>query len=108
MPEKKTKKTRVVHVHDTPKWLRTLAFVSVMLLGLGIVVATILGVFKNKFPNVARVGHYIQRVAIAIGLIVPMFWSYYEARTRGTTWFVLWLVAVILITVFYIWGFWVF
>ena len=108
MPEKKTKKTRTVYVHDAPKWLRTLAFAAVMLLGLGIAVATILGVFKSKFPSVARVGHYIQRVAIAIGLIVPMFWSYYEARHRGNTWFVLWLVAVILITVFYIWGFWVF
>lgn len=97
--------TRVVHVHDAPKWLRTLAFVSVMIMGLGIAVATILGKISSDF---SRVGNWIQRIAIAIGLIVPMFWSYYEARMRGTVWFVLWIISIILIVVFYVWGFWVF
>ena len=111
MATKKTTKTRVVHVHDAPKWLRTLAFVSVMIMGLGIAIAVILGkidVWSKGHTHFAGVGNWIQRIAIAIGLIVPMFWSYYEARTRGQTWFVLWIIAIILITVFYIWGFWVF
>lgn len=82
-------------------WLALFSFIAVMLMGLGIAIGVILG---NWVSGAASVGNWIKNIAIAIGLLVPMFYSFYEARRQGTVWFVLWVIAVILIIVFYILG----
>lgn len=93
--------TRRSTVRTEAGWLRMFAFISVMLMGLGIAVGVVLGKINGNFIGV---GNWIKNIAIAIGLIVPLFYSYYEARRHSVVWFVLWIIAVILIVVFYIWG----
>jgi ABC-type xylose transport system permease subunit len=69
-----------------------------MLLGLALLLSWILSALGLS-TDVAR---WIENIAIAIALIIPLFLSYYEARRRGTAWFVLWIIAVILVIVFYV------
>ncbi len=80
-------------------WLALFSFIAVMLLGLALAISLVLGKWVNGAESVAA---WIQRIAIAIALVVPLIYSYYEARRHGTVWFVLWVIAVILIVVFYI------
>lgn len=81
-------------------YLGLFSFIAVMLLGLGIFLGWLLPVMKVT-GNIASV---IKQIAIAIALIVPLIYSYYEARRHGTVWFVLWVIATILVVVFYILG----
>lgn len=85
-------------------WLRFFAFLAVMLLGLGLAVGIIFSNINVSWGVSA--GNWIQRIAIAISLPIPMILSFQEAWNKRTVWRVLWVIAVILIVVFYIWGFW--
>lgn len=106
MATKKTKTTRTTTQYTEyriPRACKQLAFVAVLLMGLGIAIGVVLGFFEPC----ARVGRWIKDIAIAIGLIGLCWVSYYEARRprhNRTTWFCLWVVAVILVVVFYILG----
>lgn len=82
-------------------WLGLFSFVSVMLLGLAITLTVLLGRFVD---DISQITSLIEKIAIAIALVVPLVFSYREARRHGTAWFVLWIIAVILIIVFYILG----
>ena len=96
---KKTK-TRHTYTYSVPKACRVLSFISVMLMGLGIAIGVVFGFFDA----LAAVGNYIKSIAIAIGLVGLCWISYYEARVHGQKWFIAWVVAVVLIVVFYILG----
>lgn len=79
-------------------WLGLFAFISVMLLALGIALGWILPALKVA-TDVARI---LKDIAIGIALVIPAIYSFYEARRRGIVWFVLWVIAIILVAVFYI------
>ncbi len=79
-------------------WLKLLAFIAVMLLGLALMLSFIL----NKLGLATDVASWIERVAVAIALVTPLFLSYYKARSLGTAWFVLWIIATVLVVVFYV------
>ena len=98
----KRTKTKTQHTYTVPKLVRTLSFISVLLLGLGVVIGVIFG----WIPSLAGVGGWIKSIAMTIGIIVLCWYSFYEARTYGykSTWFIVWLVAVIVIVVFCILG----
>lgn len=98
---KKTK-TRTTYTRSAGSWLSVFSYIAVMLLGLGITISVVFGWINNATIN--GVAAWIKHIAIAIALIVPLFYSYYEARRHGTTWFILWIVAVILVVVFYVLG----
>ncbi|MDE6398627.1 MAG: hypothetical protein K2L51_04840 [Clostridiales bacterium] len=103
MATKKTKTTRTTtqtRVYTVPKICKVLSFIAVMLMGLGIAIGVVLGFIESC----ASIGNWIKSIAIAIGLIALCWYSYYEARLHGRTWFALWVVAVVLIVVFYILG----
>lgn len=86
-------------VRSNSSWLSVLSYVAVMLLGLALTITFICKMTKLSAGNVP---YYIERVALAIAIIVPVFLSYYEARRKTTVWFVLWVIATVLIVVFYI------
>lgn len=100
MATKRTKTTTQTRVYTVPKICKVLSFVAVMLMGLGIAIGVVLGFFDSC----ARVGNLIKSIATTIGLIALCWYSYYEARIHGKTWFTLWVVAVVLIVVFQILG----
>ena len=97
---KQTKKTTQTRVYTVPKLCKVLSFVAVMLMGLGIAIGVVLGFFEPF----AAIGNWIKNIAIAIGMIALCWYSYYEARLHGQTWFILWIIAVILVVVFYVLG----
>ncbi len=94
-----TRRTRT-RTYSIPRILKMLSFVSVMLLALAIAIGVVLG----WFPKVAAIGGWIKNIALLIGVIVLCWYSFYDAVTRSRTWFILWIVAVVLIVVFYILG----
>jgi hypothetical protein len=69
-----------------------------MLLGL----ALLLSFIFNRVGINTTIVWIIERVAIAIAIMIPLVLSYREARRLGTVWFVLWIIAVILVVVFYV------
>lgn len=86
-------------VRSNTGWLSLLSFIAVMLLGLALTISFICNATKL---DTGKIASYIERVALAIAIIVPVFLSYYEARRKTTVWFVLWVIATVLIVVFYI------
>lgn len=101
MATRKTRTTTQTRVYTVPKICKVLSFVAVMLMGLGIAIGVTLGFIESC----AHIGNWIKGIATTIGLLAICWYSYYEARLHGRTWFVLWIVAVVLIVVFQILGF---
>lgn len=83
---------------STGGWLRFFAFVSIMLLGLALAISFIF----NRLGVAESISTWITRIALGIAILIPAFLSYYEARNKSTVWFVLWIIAVVLVAVFYI------
>lgn len=81
-------------------WLSLFSFVAIMLLGLALMLAFIFDALKVN----ESISTWIERIALAIAMIVPAVMSYREARKKTTVWFVLWVIAVVLVVVFYILG----
>lgn len=87
---------------STVSWLALFSFVAVMLLGLALMLSFI---FSKLNIGGASLPGIIERIGLGIALIAPAVLSYREARKQSTGWFVLWVIAVILVVVFYILGF---
>lgn len=81
-------------------WMRFFSFVAIMLLGLALMLSLVI----DRVLDVSSIAGIIRNIAIAIALIIPCVLSYYEARHQGPVWFTLWVIAIILVVVFYIWG----
>lgn len=96
------RKTRTTREYTVPRIVKQLSFIAVLLMGLGIAIGVAFGWIHSATIN--NVGAWIKHIAIAIGLIALCMYSYYEARNHGMSWFILWVVAVVLIVVFYILG----
>ena len=90
--------SRRTYTYSIPSFLRTLSYVVVLLLALAITIGAILGWWKEF----AQIAGYIKGIAMTIGLIVLCWYSYYDARTRNSTWFIIWVVAVVIVIVFQI------
>ena len=85
---------------STGSWLALFSFIAVMLLGLALVLSFVFGLFVGMGGVVG----YIERVALGIAICIPLVLSYHEARRKSQTWFILWVVATVLVVVFYILG----
>lgn len=96
------RKTRSTREYTVPRIVKQLSFVAVLLMGLGIAIGVAFGWIHSATIN--NIGGWIKNIAIAIGLIALCMYSYYEARSHSITWFALWIVAVVLIVVFYVLG----
>ena len=98
----KRTKTKSRQTYTVPSIVRALSFISVILLGIGVVIGVIFG----WIDGLAGIGGWIKSIAMTIGIIVLCWYSFYEARTYGykSAWFIVWLVAVIVIVVFCILG----
>ncbi len=95
-----TKRTRRTYTYTIPGFLRTLSYIVVLLLALGITIGAVLG-----WCGFGGIANYIKGIAMTIGLIVLCWYSYFDARMRNRTWFIIWVVAVVIVVVFQILGF---
>ena len=91
---------RTTRTYSIPHILRVLSYVTVLLLALGIALSVVL----VWIPGAPAMGGWIKNIALLIGITVLCWYSYYDARTRSNTWFIVWIVAVVVIIVFYIIG----
>ena len=85
---------------STGSWLALFSFIAVMLLGLALVLSFVFG----WIDGMGGIVGYIKRVALGIAICIPLVLSYHEARRKSQTWFILWVVATVLVVVFYILG----
>lgn len=80
-------------------WLSFFSFIAVMLLGLALMISFIC---EKAGWNAGTIPWILERIALGIAIVVPVILSYYEARRKTTVWFVLWVIATVLVIVFYI------
>ncbi len=96
-----TRRTRTRTVRTTaysytaPYWMLQLSFWLVVIIGAAMAITGILHVARiYEFDAAAA---WIESICTAIALIIPVILSYRIARHKSTTWFVLWIVFVVLI-----------
>ena len=84
--------------NGTGDGLTFFSLIVVLVLGAALALVLIFG-----FIDAVRgFGFWVERIAIGAALVIPIILSYREARARRRVWFVLWVIAVILIVVLYI------
>ena len=73
------------------------ALLIVLGVGLSLAIAWTIGMISDTVKGHAMT---IAFFAMTIALIIPIALSYREARARGIVWFILWIIALIMIIVF--------
>ncbi|MCL2370009.1 MAG: hypothetical protein FWC80_02110 [Firmicutes bacterium] len=80
-----------------------IAFLAVILIGIWAFIVFII----NAIDAINIDGPFlaiIMNVGVILGALVAAYYSFAFARTRGKLWFILWVIAVILIVVFMVLG----
>lgn len=91
---KSTKTTRSTTTRSTFS-LSTFSFWIIIVIGIAMAVSGFLNFFHWDWINKACA--WIQSVCFALGMLVPVVLSYNVARAKGTGWFVLWIILVLLV-----------
>ncbi len=97
MATRRTTRTTHTHTYSAKAWMFKLSFWLVVIIGAAMAITGILHVIGVTAFDAA--GAWIQRVCMAIALIIPVIMSYQVARYKSTLWFVLWIIFVVLIVV---------
>ena len=97
MATKKTTRRTTVHTYSAKAWMFKLSFWLVVIIGAAMAITGLLHVIGVTAFDTA--GAWIQRVCMAIALIIPVIMSYQVARYKTTLWLVLWIIFVVLIVV---------
>lgn len=93
------RRTRTAYTYSARSWMFPLSFWLVVIIGAAMAIVGIMhaaGISWNWFERAAS---YVQHVCMVIALIIPVCMSYQVARHKGTLWFVLWIIFVILVVV---------
>lgn len=89
--------TTRTHTYTARAWMFTLSFWLVVFIGAAMAITGLLHVIGvNNFDSAMA---WIQRVCMAIALIIPVIMSWQVARYKSTLWLVLWVIFVVLIVV---------
>lgn len=86
--------------------LNELAFFAIILLGLAMLLSAIFG-FIDHFTGIKWGGSVVSimnKIALAIAILITVIASYYGARGRSKNAYILWLVCTILVVLGYILG----
>ena len=93
---KRTKTTRTTRTtHTTTFSLSKFSFWVVVAIGIAMAVSGFLNFFDWAWVNKAC--GWVERLCFALGMFVPVALSYNTARNKGTGWFVLWIILVLLV-----------
>lgn len=93
------KRIKRTYTYTAHAWMFELSFWLIVFIGaamavVGIINAATLG---KGLAWVTTMCNWVKHVCIALGMIIPAVMSYQPARRKGTTWFVLWIVFVVLV-----------
>lgn len=75
--------------------LSKFSFWVVVAIGIAMAVSGFLNFFDWAWVN--KVCSWVQTLCFALGMFVPCILSYNTARGKGTAWFVLWVIFVVLV-----------
>lgn len=80
-----------------------LSFWVVVFIGAALAVAGIINTIATytslDMGWAKTVCNWVKQVCVALGMIVPVVMSYQVARQKSKTWFILWIVFVVLVVV---------
>jgi len=77
------------------------AFIAVLFIGGALILSFILGFFGGHAGTISMWAH---RIALIVGAIVTLYYSFFFARTKRGFWFIAWVIAFIAIVLFLILG----
>ena len=97
MATRRTTRTTRTYTYSAKAWMFTLSFWLVVFIGAAMAITGLLHVIGVHAFDTA--GAWIQRVCMAIALIIPVIMSWQVARHKSTLWVVLWVIFVVLIVV---------
>ena len=93
---KRTKTTKTTSERRTTTFsLNKFAVWVVIAIGIAMAVSGFLNFFDWSWVN--KVCAWVQSLCFALGMFVPVVLSYRVARNKGTGWFVLWIILVLLV-----------
>ncbi len=80
-------------------WQFTLSFWLVVIVGVAMCVAAILGYVWKGETWADAMANWVSSLCFAIGMFIPVSMSWQVAKYKGTLWKVLWVIFVVLIVV---------
>ncbi len=95
MATRRTTTRRTVYTYSARSWMFPLSFWLVVIIGAAMALVAIMHLIGVGAFDAAA--NWIKSICTAIALIIPVVMSYQVARHKGTGWFVLWIIFVILI-----------
>lgn len=97
--QKKTRTTRTSGERRTTFSLNKFAFWVVIVIGIAMLASMSLNIFDWIFgwSWVHSVCSWVQSICFTLGMFVVVALSYRTARAKSTTWFVLWIILVVLV-----------
>jgi len=84
-----------------PSLMSFAAFVAVIFIGAALVLSFILGFFGGHAGTISMWAH---RIALIVGAIVTLYYSFFYARTKRGLAYIAWIIAFIAIVIFLILG----
>lgn len=97
------KRIRRTYTYTARAWLFELSFWVIVFIGAALAVAGIINTiatYTSLDMGWARtMCNWVKQVCVALGMIVPAVMSYQVARQKNKTWFILWIVFVILMVI---------
>lgn len=102
---KATRTTRTRYTYTAPYWMLQLSFWLVVIVGLIMVTFGILNALNSTFGTdwhwtwFERTLSYVKSICFTIAMIIPVCLSCRIAHHYGRTWFIIWIICVILVVV---------
>jgi len=83
------------------------SLIIIIVLGAALATSLTLGIIHASVRTAGtewlmHVAFWTERIAVAFALVIPIMFSYREARARGTAMFIVWIISVIIIAVVYL------
>ncbi len=91
--------TRRVYTYTARTWMFQLSFWLVVIIGAAMAFVGILTACHVSWGWFNSFAYWVESICFAIGMFIPVIMSYQVARHKGTLWFVLWIIFVVLVVV---------
>ncbi len=94
-----TRRTTRTYRYSASVWMFQLSFWLVVIIGAAMATVGIMHAAGISWAWFERFAYWVKHICILIGMFIPVVMSYQVARYKGTLWFVLWIIFVVLVVV---------
>lgn len=94
-----TRRVTRSYTYTARSWMFQLAFWLVIIIGAAMAIVGIMHAAGISWSWFDRFANWVKAICFTIGMFIPVVMSYQVARHKGTVWFVLWIIFVILVVV---------